>query len=158
MADWFERWKTRNPSDGLSREITFAVNHSTLAIIELVEYLLTKEDIEFVPLELIQSDYLEGRYGWFRLLNGGNYYASVLQFLQAEKTIRLRSFLEYRYNMSEINTILSEVSLARDLEDQKDATDLLVNITDLSFSADITLSQANQAIIFFLAGYIARSI
>ena len=57
VADWFERWKIRNPSGGLSRETAFAVKHSTLTIIELVEYLLTKE--EFVLLRLIQSDYLE---------------------------------------------------------------------------------------------------
>ena len=48
--------------------------------------------------------------------------------------------------MSEINTIFSEVSLALDLEDQKDATDLLVDITDMS----------SGSIIFFVAGYIAR--
>ena len=47
--------------------------------------------------------------------------------------------------MSEINTIFSEVSLARDLEDQKDATDLLVDITDMSFGTDIVLPQADQA-------------
>ena len=59
--------------------------------------------------------------------------------------------------MSESNTIFSGVSLARDLEDQ-DATDLLVDITDMSFGTDIALPQADQAIIFFVAGYIARSI
>ena len=78
VAAWFERWKTRNPSDGLSRETAFAEEHSSLAIIELVEHLLTKEDIEFVLLGLIQSDYLEGCFGWFCQLNGGNYYASAL--------------------------------------------------------------------------------
>ena len=36
-----------------------------------------------------------------------------------------------------MNTIFSEVSLAWDLKDQKDATDLLVDITDISFSTDI---------------------
>ena len=58
-----------------------------LAIIELVEYLLTKEDIEFVLLGLIQNDYLEGHFGWFCQLIGGNYYSSVLQLLQAEKMV-----------------------------------------------------------------------
>ena len=67
--------------------------------------------------------------------------------------IRPRSLVEYGYNMSEINTIFSEFSLARELEDQNDATDLLVDITDMSFGTD-----TDQTIIFFVAGYIARSI
>ena len=50
--------------------------------------------------------------------------------------------------MSEINTIFSEVSLAQDLEDQKDATDLLVDITDMSFGTDIALLQVDH----FLCG------
>ena len=84
--------------------------NTTLAVIELVQYLLNpKNEINFVLLGLIQSDFLEGRFGRYRQLNGGNYYASVLQFLQAEKTIRLRSLVEFGYNMSAIDAICSEV-------------------------------------------------
>ena len=37
-----------------------------------------------------QSDYLEGRFGWYRqLCGGGNYFNSILQFLQAETTFVL---------------------------------------------------------------------
>ena len=110
VADWFESWHSQNPSNGLTRETFHAVKHTTLAMIELVQYLLnTKNEINFVLLGLIQSDFLEGRFGWYRQLNGGNYYASVLQFLQAEKTIRLRSLVEFGYNMSAIDAICSEV-------------------------------------------------
>ena len=92
---------TSNSSGGLRRETAFAVKHSTLAIIELVEYLLTKENIEFVLLGLIQSDYLQCRFGWFRQLNDGNYYAKVLQFLQAEKRfaeVSYRIWIQYVRN------------------------------------------------------------
>ena len=39
---------------------------------------------------------------------GGNYYNSVIQFLQAEKTIRIRSLVFMRYNMKEIRQVLSQ--------------------------------------------------
>ena len=42
VADWVERWKARNPSDGLSRETAFAGKHNALAIIEFMEYLLNE--------------------------------------------------------------------------------------------------------------------
>ena len=106
VADWFESWHSQNPSNGLTRETFHAVKHTSLAVIELVQYLLnTKNEINFVLLGLIHSDFLEGLFGWYRQLNGGNYYASVLQFLQAEKTIRLRSLVEFGYNMSAIDAI-----------------------------------------------------
>ena len=128
-------------------------------MIELVHYLLsTKNDIDFVLLGLIQSDFLEGRFGWYRQLNGGNYYASVLQFLQAEKTIRLRSLVEVGYNQSEIDAIFSEVKEMEASKDENDANDLMHEITDITFEEDISISDSEQAIIYYVAGYISRSI
>jgi len=72
---------------GFSRETFRAAKHTIMGMIGLVKYLLTKDEIDFVLPGLVQSDFIEGRFGWYRQLNGGNYYASVLQFLQAEKTI-----------------------------------------------------------------------
>ena len=41
---------------------------------ELSNYLLDeKDEIVYVLLGLIQSDYLEGRFGWYRQLSGVNY-------------------------------------------------------------------------------------
>ena len=70
VADWFESWHSQNLSNDLSRETFCAVKHTTLAMVELVYYFLsTKNDIDFVLLRLIQSDYLEGHFGWYRRLN-----------------------------------------------------------------------------------------
>ena len=152
VADWFERWHSQNPLNGLSKETFRAVKHTTLAMNELVHY------HHFVLLGLIQSDFLEGRFGWYRQLNGGNYYASVLQFLQAEKTIRLRSLAEVGYNLSEIDAIFSEVKEREASKDENDAVDLMHEITDITFEKDISISDSEQAIIYYVAGYIARSI
>ena len=159
VADWFESWHSQNPSNGLTRETFHGVKHTTLAMIELVQYLLnTKNEINFVLLGLIQSDFLEGRFGWYRQLNGGNYYASVLQFLQAEKTIRLRSLVEFGSNMSAIDAICSEVKENEVLKDENDTTNLMHEITDISFEEDTSISDSEQAIVYYVAGYIARSL
>ena len=57
----------------------------------LTEHLTKEKGLEYVQLGKIQQDFLEGLFGWYRQLCGGNYYNSVPQFLQAEKTVRIRS-------------------------------------------------------------------
>ena len=59
--------------------------------------------VDFILLDNIVSDYLEGRFGWLRQLR--NYYNSVTRFLQAEKTIRLRSLVAIGYDISQIKSI-----------------------------------------------------
>ena len=47
----------------------------------------------------------ENRFGWSRQLNGGNYFNSVLQFLQSEKTIRIRSLVKMGFTISDVKEI-----------------------------------------------------
>ena len=87
--------------------------------------MLDAKKLDCILLGSIQSDYLECRFGWYRQLCGANYFNSVLQFLQAEKKIRLRSLVKLGFNMSSIKDIFNE---------------------------------SNQAIVFYTAGYIGKSI
>ena len=64
---------------------------------------------------MLQQDFLEGRFGWWRQLSGGNYYASVLQFFQAEKSIRLRNLVKDGYTLKDIKVAFE------DCEDEKNA-------------------------------------
>ena len=49
---------------------------------DLCEYLIQNDnDIGYVLLGLLQQDFLESRFGWWRQLTGGNYFAQVIQFL-----------------------------------------------------------------------------
>ena len=49
--------------------------------------------LSYVFLCHAQSDAIENRFGWYRQLSG-NYFNSVLPFLQSEKTIRIRSLVK----------------------------------------------------------------
>ena len=83
MVSWIKGWHSLNPQHELSKETRLAMQHTTSTIVELVKYLFKVEtDIEYILLGQIQSDYIDGPFGFYRQLNGGNYYASVLQFLQ----------------------------------------------------------------------------
>ena len=103
-----ETW--RADSDSL-KDLTWKTFETAIrtcqAIIAIVMYLFDRyPELDFILLDNIVSDYLEGRFGRWRQLCGANYYNSVTQFLQAEKTIRLHSLVAIGYDMSQIKSIL----------------------------------------------------
>ena len=91
---------------GSSRSTFTAAKQTSAAFIHLSNYLLDEKALDFVLLGHIQSDYLEERFSWYRQLSGANYHVSVLQVLQAEKTIRIRSLVESGFDMIEIKNIV----------------------------------------------------
>ena len=93
---------------GLSKPTFECAIRSCKAILSLVPYLFERySDLDFILLGNICSDFLEGRFGWWRQLCGVNYYNSVTQFLQAEKTICLRSLVSMGYDMKKIHQFLA---------------------------------------------------
>ena len=52
----------------------------------------------------VHSDAIENRFGWYRQLSG-NYFNSVLPFLQSEKTIRIRSLVKSSFRISGVKEI-----------------------------------------------------
>ena len=101
FGSWLETWQADSqPTKGLSSQTFQCAIRTCKAIIVLVRDLFDQyPELDFILLGNICSDYLEGRFGWYRQLCGGNYYNSVIQFLQAEKTIRLRSLIDMGYDM-----------------------------------------------------------
>ena len=84
----------------------------------------------FILLGMIQQDCLEGRFGWWRQLSGGNYYNSVLQFLQAEKTIRLRCLVKSGYQLKEIKGMFDVVESTKNLIVQEYAVEFSDNLSE----------------------------
>ena len=122
VCSWLEKWLTNSGrSGGLSLRTFEAAIRTNKAIIVLAEYLLEhKTYLNYVLLGNIQSDYLDQRFGWYRQLCCGNYDNSVTQFLQAEKTVRLRSLVKMGFDMEQIKSIFEctqEESSVREQED-----------------------------------------
>ena len=80
--------------DGLSSPTFTACIQTFRALIDLSIYLLERHGFLCVLLGKFQSDPLEGRFGHYRQLSGGNFYISCRQLLQAEKKIRLLKEME----------------------------------------------------------------
>ena len=157
FSKWLQKWKNSD-GKGLSNQTFECAIRSCNAIIELVPYLFEKyPDLDFILLGNICSDFLEGRFGWYHQLCGGNYYNCVLQFLQAEKTIRLRSLVSMGYDMKEINQIFSEASVNKTKEQNAEIKLFVDDLDEFRFTDDSALTDADKSLLFYIAGYIAKS-
>ena len=129
---------------------------TTEAFIDRLNYLLDEKNLEFILLGNIQSD-LERRFSWYRQSSGGNYHISVLQILQSEKTIRVRSLVEQDFHMKEIQNIFTSI-------DDSEKTDADAHLSELitfqidSFRFHSAVDQNDTSIIFYVAGAVSRTL
>ena len=129
----------------MSQQTFEAAIRTWKAMIELVKYLFARyPNLEFILLGNISSDYLEEWFGWYRQLCRAKYYNSVYQFLQAEKTIRLRSLVKMGYDVAQITSTFKPVETKKCAEH---------DFGDLD-----NLDDSEKAIIYYIAGYIAKSL
>ncbi len=78
FALWISEWQ-KSKLEGRSNETFLAVRQTSEASVLLAEYCLKELGFYYVLLAKFQSDPLEGRFGWYRQLNGGNHYLSCRQ-------------------------------------------------------------------------------
>ena len=107
-------WRNSGLS-GLTKETFTACIQSIQAMTYLAQYLINQHAFSYVLPGKFCSDPIEGRFGWYRQVNGGNFFMSINQLFQAEKKIRCLSLIEkeimFRPNTlaSHPNSIQSEV-------------------------------------------------
>ena len=71
---------------GLTNETFMACIQSMQVMIRDLVHHLTKQHFYLYILPgKFSSDPIEGRFGWYRQTNGGNFYISINQLCQAEK-------------------------------------------------------------------------
>jgi hypothetical protein len=151
IANYISKWK-QSGRPGLSRETFLALQQTVSALVPLCRYLLSVKSFHYVLLGFMQSDNLEGRFGWYRQLSGGNYFISLRQVRESEKKIKIISLLQSS------GFTVSEATIAFDkqvdtLVDDNIVTDIVSN---LPYCEPPNIDDSN--IIFFIAGYIARSV
>ena len=162
FASWLQAWqqisKCKIVKSCLTDETFLATIQTTKASVEVAQTLLEKDYFEYVLLGNLQSDPIEKRFGWYRQLAGGNYFISVRQILEAEKSIRLKSLLKFSgLSMLEVKETFVEGSSNQDLAINQETSHFLEmlehNITDFS---PVQVEDAN--IVFYVAGCYARSL
>lgn len=91
-------------------------------------------------------------------MNGGNLYASVRQILEAERTIRVKNLVKLNLELSEIRHIFA----ASETEDSHQINKIASEISGTIeaggvFEKFVALTEADQNVLFYIAGHFARS-
>jgi hypothetical protein len=161
FAAWLHEWQNmskKTKKTGLSNETFMAAQQTTAALKELSFYLLDVKGLKYVLFGLINSDPIERRFGWYRQLAGANYYLSVRQFLEAEKKIRLKCLVKFgKLSLEDVADVFAEGNLAEQSNIVGSACELLSLLPSDGMSEGIKLN-GEEGIIFYVAGYIARSL
>ena len=156
FGEWVAEWQKEFPDFGLTSPTFQALLQTVEATSELCRYLLDDGDngIEYILLGFLQQDFLEGRFGWYRQLSGGNYYCAVVQFLQAEKTIRLRNLVDLGMSMKDINAIFAPAKEKASLLTKARGKEFSKMLYDFKFKAPIF----DVAATYYVSRYISRQL
>ena len=122
----------------------------------LVQHLLELKQLSYILTGNIQSDPLEKRFGRFRQLSGANYFESVKQFLDAEKSIRMRSLIKSSGYTMEVHDILQKDESKAQAQFEHYAstvTKMMLHKPDLS-----NIAKMDRDIVYYEAGFISRSV
>src|SRR5664279_3728352 len=96
VHQWLCRWEGLNqkPRHGrLSNETLFALKHTVITFVDLIEHLLNSLSFVYVLTGKFQTDCLEARFGKYRQLSGTNYHISVQEIKESEKKLKIISLL-----------------------------------------------------------------
>ena len=153
---WLEKWRSSG-KPGLSRQTFSALTHTVSGFIQIIGYLINVKGINYLLTGFLQSDPLEGRFRWYRQLCGANYFNSVLQFLQAEKTLRIRALVKDGFSMSSMKDMFSENVENTTQVLTKGAEYFSDLLCDCEFG-NMEVNDEDKSIIYYYAGYISRTL
>ena len=155
MRTWLERKEKGNK---MSTDTLKGAIYTCRGLVGLANYLLDKHGdvLDYVLLGKVQYDKIEGRFGHLKKLAGGNYWASVRQFMEGEAVIRARSLVWLSgYSLGNVASEMNEARQQRQLDDDKIIKDLLQAASHVE-SED--LADGTEQAVVHLAGYLARSV
>ena len=162
FVDWLIEWeclKENKKSGGLSKETFEAARHTSAGLADLGEYLINVKKVKYFVPGKCQSDPIEGKFGQYRQMTGGNSYASVRQFVESERTLRVKNLSKLNLSLSEIKDMFSVSKQSRSESEKKIAKDihdyLKVQLGNLPLE---NATDSDKNVIFYIAGCFGRQI
>ena len=125
---------------------------------ELAEYLLDYHGFKYLLSGKLMSDPIEGRFGWHRQLNGGNFFMSVKQVLEAEKKIRCLSLLQEQILFTAAGISKQDDAPVDDQDDQAEEDECSWFIDLLATASIDDIPDSDAVVCYYVSEYIARSI
>ena len=157
FGEMLQAWQDRKGGSKMSKDTSQAAIYTCRGLVGVTHYLLEEYNdlVHYVLLGKVQSDRIEGRFGYLRKLCGGNYWASVRQFFEGEAVIRVKSLVWLSgYSLGTVNAVMKEALQQR----QQDDAEVVETLVEFASNAEHeALSEGAEQAITHVAGYLARS-
>lgn len=157
FREMLQVWLDRSGGAKMSKDTTQAAIYTCRGLVGLTNYLLERHGdvLNYVLLGKIQSDRIEGRFGFLRKLAGGNYWANVRQFFEGEAVIRAKSLVWLSgYSLGTVAAQMEEARRQRQQEDDTVVEALVVAATNVEKEG---LTESAEQAVSHVAGYLAHS-
>uniref|UniRef100_A0A0K2V445 Putative LOC100573124 [Acyrthosiphon pisum] n=1 Tax=Lepeophtheirus salmonis TaxID=72036 RepID=A0A0K2V445_LEPSM len=150
--NWLENFRTKSSKENcFSAETFFTLIQTTSAMMDLTQYLISNKSFSYVLTGQIQSDPLHRKFGFCRYSSRCNYYTSVRQFLETEKSVQLSSLIKF----SKMRLVDNREHFVQKFEDDLfTAADFLLE----NLSINVIPAHVTSGITFYFSGYCEKSI
>jgi len=161
FVDWLHAWEeiSTETKSGLTSETFQAAKHTSEGLATLLEFLIVESKQPYVLLGKIQSDRLEGRFGKLRQMTGGNMFASVRQFLESERTLKVQNLASLDLSLAEIREVFHDSNNEKSSKIEAVSQEI---VEGLKVSGDnkfpLLLEDNDENSLFYVAGYFSRTI
>ncbi|KAG0727943.1 hypothetical protein GWK47_033558 [Chionoecetes opilio] len=167
FAEWMHAWQERRDNNKrtkglfMSAETAKAFRHTSLGLVGLARHILTtyNDIISYILLGKVQSDKIEGRFGYLRKLAGGNPQPSTRQFFEGEAGIRTTSLCKLSgYTIGEVHQGMLEVKETREDIDNTTVVLLVEAVNDyMACGEEGDEDMALLNVLCHIAGYCGKS-
>ncbi|KAF2894507.1 hypothetical protein ILUMI_11668 [Ignelater luminosus] len=110
FLSWLSKWELLEDGITLTKETHFALKHTTEALIHMSNFLLEKENFNYLLCDKIQTNNLEERFGKYRQLAGSQYHVSVRQILESEAKLRIQAVMPLALTSHNFGKIIFDVN------------------------------------------------
>ena len=160
FVDWLAIWEcSSDQQTGLSSETFQAAKHSSEGLSEIFEYLLLHTGVKFVLPIKFQNDKIEGKFGQLRQMCGGNLFASVRQFLESYRSLRMMNLAGLKLESDEFHEIFAEVNYHQEELNQAAAENIARSLcSDSDVEVVPEIPEADQDSLLYVSGCFSRQI
>ena len=160
FVDWLQAWEEISDERKLcfSSQTFFAAKLTSESLAAVSEHLILQQKQEYVLLGKFQSDRLEGRFGRLRQMCGGNLFNSVRQFLESERTLKVKNLACLDLSLSEIKDTFQESQIEKQNRIEQLSEEILSNLKIAVDAKLPCITNNDENSLFYVAGYFARSI
>ena len=148
----FQKWRNSRNNGFTSQSFTVCIQ-TISAFPKISKHLQSRHGFLYILPGKFTSDPIKSRFGWYRQVNGDNYFMSIKQLLEAEKKIRVFS-LFCSSNLMNLDILpLKHVDMCNVASEN-----LLWLVEFFSNAPADELSSTDANVTYFVSGYVGRSV